>query len=492
MKTTTTISIHSYKGGTGRTLTAVQLAIVLARLGKSCVVIDLDLDAPGLFDRFQTVFEGRLLDLDHGLVEHADVYRRTGEFVDIGRYSSLPHPNIRIFGAGNPFHELRNYWRTWTDSKFQEFLTSNRSLDYFAELKTYVEEKLEVDFLIVDAPSGISLVTGIAQNFLSDIAIVLTTYQPESLKGSNFFARQAERRRLAGDKSEQKRKYYYVLSRFPSYYWDEKGLTYFDDAQTRKILDQVQGLLQSGVTQPAYVNQPHIFYNEPKLQSDYDLVLPLEGQPMHSALASNYIDFFSSLIPDLSEGLAELRRGIQVVRPFYLVSDAGQMINPEDQSLNVAFRVDTLDSTLDSIFRKISEAAGSEQAQEALFDSGYGAADEFSTYLADRWTPAKPVKLRLDEWCDFDSKVGFGRFFNELAAGETAGSITLMNNFLIAGPKTDSDLCSFMTGYITRVLKAIYNGKDVDVEHNLENDCGRYQNAAVPQCVFRFKVKDSA
>lgn len=492
MKNTQTISIHSYKGGTGRTLTAVQLAIVLARLGKSCFVMDLDLDAPGLFDRFQTVFEGRLLDVDQGLVEHADVYRRTGEFVDIGRYSSLPHPKIRVFGAGNPFHELRNYWRTWTDSKFQEFLISSRSLDYFDELKTYVEEKLKVDFFIVDAPSGISLVTGIAQNFLSDIAIVLTTYQPESLKGSSFFAKQAERRRLTGDKSEQDRKYYYVLSRFPSYYWDEKGLTLFDEGHMKRILDQVEGGLLSGINQPAYVTRPHIFYNEPKLQFGYDLAIPLEGPPMHSPLASNYIDFFSVLIPDLSEELAQLRRRIQVVRPFYLVSDDGQMINPEDQSWNVAFRVDTLVSTLDLIFKRISAATGSEPARDALFESGYGAADQFSTYLGERWTAAQPVKARLDEWCDFDSKVGFGKFFNELAAGETAGTITLMNNFLLAGPKTDSDLCSFMTGYITRVLKTIYDGKDVDVEHNVQTDCGRHQNAAVPQCVFRFKVTASA
>jgi MinD-like ATPase involved in chromosome partitioning or flagellar assembly len=488
MKTTTTISIHSYKGGTGRTMTAVQLAVVLARLRKSSFVIDLDLDAPGLFDRFQTVFEGRLLGLDQGLVEHADLFRRTGEFVDVGTYSSVPHPKIRVFPAGNAFHDLRNYWRTWTSSEFQEFLKSGRGIDYFTQLKKYAEETLKVDFLIIDAPSGISWLTGIAQNFLSEIAIVLTTYQPESLKGSNFFARQAERRRLEGDKSEQKRKYYYVLSRFPSYYWDEKGLTHYDEDHTGRILDQVEGWLRSGITQPAYINRPHIFYNEPKLQASYDLVLPLEGPPIQSALASNYIDFFSVLIPDLSEELAKLRRGIQVMRPFYLVSDDGQMINPEDQSWNVAFRVDTLVGTLDSIFKKISAATEPKQAQAALFDSGYSAAEEFSEYLRKHWAATLPVKFRLDEWCDFDSKVGFGRFYNELAAGETAGAITIVNNFLIAGPKTDSDLCSFMTGYITRVLETIYDGKSVGVKHNVQTDCGRHQTATVPQCVFRFEV----
>jgi hypothetical protein len=224
------------------------------------------------------------------------------------------------------------------------------------------------------------------------------------------------------------------------------------------------------------------------LQAGYELVIPLEGLPMQSALASNYIDFFSVLIPDLSEELAKLRRRIHVMRPFYLISDDGQMINPADQTWNVAFRVDTLVGTLDSIFKKISAATEPKQAQTTLFDSGYGAAEEFSEYLRKHWATTLPVKLRLDEWCDFDSKVGFGKFFNELAAGETAGTITIMNNFLLAGPKTDSDLCSFMTGYITRVLETIYDGKSVAVEHNLQTDCGRHQTATVPQCVFRFEV----
>ncbi|MHA2250564.1 MAG: ParA family protein [Candidatus Kariarchaeaceae archaeon] len=44
----TSIAIHSHKGGTGKTLVAMNLATLLAKKGKRVVVLDLDLNAPSL------------------------------------------------------------------------------------------------------------------------------------------------------------------------------------------------------------------------------------------------------------------------------------------------------------------------------------------------------------------------------------------------------------------------------------------------------------
>jgi MinD-like ATPase involved in chromosome partitioning or flagellar assembly len=43
-----TISFYSFKGGTGRTTTAANVAAELARRGKNVIVLDLDIDGPGL------------------------------------------------------------------------------------------------------------------------------------------------------------------------------------------------------------------------------------------------------------------------------------------------------------------------------------------------------------------------------------------------------------------------------------------------------------
>jgi len=42
------LAVHSYKGGTGKTLISMNLAAILAKQGKNVCLIDLDLRAPSL------------------------------------------------------------------------------------------------------------------------------------------------------------------------------------------------------------------------------------------------------------------------------------------------------------------------------------------------------------------------------------------------------------------------------------------------------------
>jgi len=43
------ITLHSYKGGTGKTLLSLNLAATFVKLGKKVCLFDLDLRAPSLF-----------------------------------------------------------------------------------------------------------------------------------------------------------------------------------------------------------------------------------------------------------------------------------------------------------------------------------------------------------------------------------------------------------------------------------------------------------
>ncbi|MFQ6130262.1 MAG: ParA family protein, partial [Candidatus Hadarchaeaceae archaeon] len=42
------IAVHSYKGGTGKTLVSMNLASIFSRQGKNVCLVDLDLRAPSL------------------------------------------------------------------------------------------------------------------------------------------------------------------------------------------------------------------------------------------------------------------------------------------------------------------------------------------------------------------------------------------------------------------------------------------------------------
>jgi len=59
------ITFYSYKGGVGRTLAAANLGVFLAKSGKKTVLIDFDLDGPGLTAKFHLDIKGKTGLLDY-------------------------------------------------------------------------------------------------------------------------------------------------------------------------------------------------------------------------------------------------------------------------------------------------------------------------------------------------------------------------------------------------------------------------------------------
>ena len=47
-----TIGLYSYKGGTGKSLTAANLAVFLSRAGHDTVIIDADIESPSVHHKF--------------------------------------------------------------------------------------------------------------------------------------------------------------------------------------------------------------------------------------------------------------------------------------------------------------------------------------------------------------------------------------------------------------------------------------------------------
>src|SRR5687767_11366032 len=46
------VTFYSYKGGTGRTLAAINFAVYLTKLGLRTIILDMDFEAPGVDSKF--------------------------------------------------------------------------------------------------------------------------------------------------------------------------------------------------------------------------------------------------------------------------------------------------------------------------------------------------------------------------------------------------------------------------------------------------------
>lgn len=165
-----TTAFYSYKGGAGRTALCTDAASVLAKQGKRVVVLDLDLDSPGLHYRIPRSVHSRT-----GVV---DLLRK---IVDSDR-SPIERPprNLLLIPAGHaPYPE---YWAALGELR-RLLRTSGSLLECVLELQARIAEELSADCLLIDCPSGISELGGVA-TLLADRVVCLTTGDQESTEGT--------------------------------------------------------------------------------------------------------------------------------------------------------------------------------------------------------------------------------------------------------------------------------------------------------------------
>lgn len=158
-----TIVFYSLKGGTGRSLALANVAYAMVRAGKSVLCIDMDIEAPGLIDMFGlnsgniefTTVE--LLNKPEKVDELIDEFSISGIAVNIGKefgYSDLKGELFVIPAKREKLDEIRRAVQNKLSpesSRLQDYFT-----DAFVRAIKKISAFLEVDYILLDARSGIS------------------------------------------------------------------------------------------------------------------------------------------------------------------------------------------------------------------------------------------------------------------------------------------------------------------------------------------------
>ena len=150
-KETNVLSFSNFKGGVGKTTTAVNIATVLAFYGLNVLIIDLDIQAntTSLFDLYHQDFDKTIVDL---------MYLVEDDNIDEIIRSSVVSLNDRINSIGK-LNIIPNSSNLVNAEKFDAFEQSmktygniNQILD---EVLSYVKD--DYDFIIIDTPPSIGL-----------------------------------------------------------------------------------------------------------------------------------------------------------------------------------------------------------------------------------------------------------------------------------------------------------------------------------------------
>lgn len=538
-----TITFYSYKGGTGRTLAVTQFAACLAWFGKKVCVIDFDFEAPGACHKLSLLHASPWLQfVDKGLLDYLKEFISSskelkrfkkcpvcgqdvqGELpsredlireLDSVKSKTVPIPfgsgRIDVFHPGVILSHPTEYFSLLAEQQIHEFLTlTGPYSDYFLALRDRIERDLETDYLLIDSRSGVNELAGICTQILADKVVLLTCTNRGGIDGTKTILtalEQAESRASTVPEVPFSKRHFLALSRLPEAFIDDRGRYKIVKKEERE--DKLDGCLQElnrGLTHQNRIPQLYPLTSCPRLEWDERMPIAFTSPSVNSQLCYDYAALFDAVLAEerltFSESLDPYIRDVMVLRPFYLVQDEGKIINPDDDSWNVAFRVDTLTTFFDNMYESIarsemrggaSEEEAHETANSELFRNGELAASKFSTVLREGWKdqvePASDSHAKLQHWCLFDSKVGFGVFeVSTYGAGEE-GTVTLRNNFLLYGRgPDDTNLCAFMQGYITRVLSAIFHPHRIEVSHDRSKQCGQIHEGEKRSCAFSYRI----
>jgi len=163
------LAVHSYKGGTGKTMISMNLAAILAKQGKNVCLIDLDLRAPSLSTSFAADGKYWINDFLSGKCEATDMLKD---------FSNEKSTDGRLLvGLANPSMDAIR--EIVTNDKRREMEALRRLLS----LKEFLLNNLATDYVLIDTSPGLSYAS-INAVTASDLVLVVSTWDASDIMGT--------------------------------------------------------------------------------------------------------------------------------------------------------------------------------------------------------------------------------------------------------------------------------------------------------------------
>jgi len=162
------LSIHSYRGGTGKSTTTANIAAALASLGYKVATVDLDLSSPGL----HVIYNVNQSDLNHTLNDY--IYDRCSLnecVVDITNELGIPNGKLMFVGSSMKPEEI------------SQLMKKDYEESFYKQIAHDMEKELNLDYLIFDTHPGIVEDTILAV-LSSDISLVLMRMDRQDISGT--------------------------------------------------------------------------------------------------------------------------------------------------------------------------------------------------------------------------------------------------------------------------------------------------------------------
>jgi cellulose biosynthesis protein BcsQ len=203
-------TFYSFRGGVGRTMSLVNIAAYLAQSGRRVLVVDFDLEAPGV--RTYRSMEPRGGPSD-GLVEYVKKYLDTSVVPDVRDF--VYQPSLKIARPGAlwvmPSGREDALYSTRLSSIDWSYLYGKRDgYLLFEELKAQWKAYLNPDYVLIDSRTGHTEVGGICTRHLADAVVTLFIPTEQNLGGLQKVISDVK-----AESARKEIKLHYVMSNVP-------------------------------------------------------------------------------------------------------------------------------------------------------------------------------------------------------------------------------------------------------------------------------------
>jgi len=179
------VTFYSFKGGPGRSMALVNVAAELLSKGRRVLIVDFDLEAPGL-DTFPMTLDRPI---QAGLVEMITDYLAADgddptpsidQYVYSGQLEGVRDGKLWIMPAGR---QDSSYDSRFKSIDWQDFYDNEGGFLFFEDLKVQWEERLDPDYVLVDSRTGHTDIGGICTRQLPDCVVAMFFPNEQNIRG---------------------------------------------------------------------------------------------------------------------------------------------------------------------------------------------------------------------------------------------------------------------------------------------------------------------
>jgi len=213
------VTFYSYKGGTGRSMAVANVAWVLALNGNRVLIIDWDLEAPGIHRYFHPFLEDKELQATEGLLHMVETlaaqaaasdHPLPADAVDIIDYieplewpkwpkDTLPRVSWKAFG---PRARIDLMPAGRQGPAYSRKLTSFNWVDFYEKLggrglleAAKAQMRRIYDYVLIDSRTGVSDTSGICTVEMPDALVICFTLNDQSIRGAAAVAESVREQR---------------------------------------------------------------------------------------------------------------------------------------------------------------------------------------------------------------------------------------------------------------------------------------------------------